>query len=108
MTEHIASPAQRGLPDRFERTSPITFMFWLVVIGFFAWSVNITGVSLTDLWGGIPQMTRLVGEMLPPSTVRLEAVGWSLLETFQMAFVGTVVGVLLSVPILISIWPYML
>jgi hypothetical protein len=48
---------------------------------------------------GFGRVGRLVGEMLPPSTARLEAVGWALLETFQMAFVGTVVGVLLSVPI---------
>ena len=92
MPEHTATPALRALPDRFERTSPTSFMLWLIVLGFFAWSVNKTGVSFSDLWGGIPQMTRLVGEMLPPSTARLEAVGWALLETFQMAFVGTVVG----------------
>lgn len=95
------------LPDRIEHVSASTFMVWFLVLGFFAWSVNKTGVSLADLWGGIPQMTRLVGEMLPPSTARLEAVGWALLETFQMAFVGTVVGVLLSVPIAILATPHL-
>ena len=107
MPEHTATPALRVLPDRFERTSPTSFMLWLIVLGFFAWSVNKTGVSFSDLWGGIPQMTRLVGEMLPPSTARLEAVGWALLETFQMAFVGTVVGVLLSVPIAVLATPHL-
>lgn len=95
------------LSDRIEPVSASTFMVWFLVLGFFAWSVNKTGVSLADLWGGIPQMTRLVGEMLPPSTARLEAVGWALLETFQMAFVGTVVGVLLSVPIAILATPHL-
>ena len=100
-------PATRAMPERFERTSATSFMLWLIVLGFFAWSVNKTGVSLGDLWGGIPQMARLVGEMLPPSTARLEAVGWALLETFQMAFVGTVVGVLLSVPIAVLATPHL-
>lgn len=107
MPEHVTPSVQRALPARFEPTSPVTFMLWLVVLGFFAWSVSNTGVSFSDLWGGIPQMTRLVGEMLPPSTARLEAVGWSLLETFQMAFVGTVIGVLLSVPIAIMATPHL-
>jgi phosphonate transport system permease protein len=107
MNSHPPVPVARALPDRFERTSPTSFMLWLVVIGFFAWSVNKTGVSFGDLWGGIPQMTRLVGEMLPPSTARIEAVGWALLETFQMAFVGTVVGVLLSVPIAVLATPHL-
>ncbi|UJW83230.1 phosphonate ABC transporter, permease protein PhnE [Hydrogenophaga sp. SL48] len=100
-------PASRTMPERFERTSATSFMLWLIVLGFFAWSVNKTGVSLGDLWGGIPQMARLAGEMLPPSTARLEAVGWALLETFQMAFVGTVVGVLLSVPIAVLATPHL-
>jgi phosphonate transport system permease protein len=89
----------RGLPPRFERPSLGAFAAYIVVALFFAWSLHGTGVSLGDFFGGFPQMGRLIGEMMPPSTARLDAVGRALLETFQMAFVGTVVGVLISVPI---------
>jgi phosphonate transport system permease protein len=95
------------LPYRFERIGVGAFIAYVVVLTFFIWSVNKTGVSLKDLIGGFPQMGRLIGEMLPPSTARLEPVGWALLETFQMALVGTVVGVLLSVPIAVLATPHL-
>ena len=88
-----------GLPRRFERPSLGAFACYITFALFLAWSIQGTGVSIGDLIGGIPQMIRLVGEMLPPSTARLGAVGRALLETFQMALVGTVVAVLLSLPI---------
>lgn len=100
-------PGRISMPDRFDRMGAGAFMAYVVVLAFFIWSLNKTGVSLTDLVGGFPQMGRLIGEMLPPSTARLEAVGWALLETFQMAFVGTVVGVLLSVPIAVLATPHL-
>jgi phosphonate transport system permease protein len=86
-------------PPRFEQPGLLSFAVYLAVIAFFVVSLSGTRVSIGDLVGGVPQIVRLVGEMLPPSTARLGAVGWALLETFQMAFVGTVVGVLLSVPL---------
>lgn len=87
------------LPRRFEQPGIVAFAAYLAVVAFFVMSLSGTRVSVGDLVGGVPQMVRLVGEMLPPSTARLGPVARALLETFQMAFVGTVVGVLLSVPL---------
>lgn len=99
MTDPSQSSVLRGPPPRFERPSLAAFAVYLAIVGFFVWSVQRTGVSVGGFLEGLPQIARLVGEMLPPSTARLEAVGMALLETFQMAFVGTVVGVIVSVPI---------
>jgi phosphonate transport system permease protein len=99
MTDHSVTRAVSALPSRFERPGLASFAVTLGILLFFMWSVQRTGVSLGEFIQGFPQMGRLVGEMLPPSTARLGAVGTALLETFQMAFVGTVVGVLISVPI---------
>ncbi|OGB50138.1 MAG: phosphonate ABC transporter, permease protein PhnE [Burkholderiales bacterium RIFOXYD2_FULL_59_8] len=99
MTDHTLARAVPALPSRFERPGLTGFAMTLGILLFFMWSVQRTGVSLSEFIQGFPQMGRLVGEMLPPSTARLGAVGKALLETFQMAFVGTVVGVLISVPI---------
>ena len=107
MSNALDGPVRSTLPDRFDRISAGAFIAYVVFLAFFIWSVNKTGVSLKDLVGGFPQMGRLIGEMLPPSTARLEAVGWALLETFQMALVGTVVGVLLSVPIAVLATPHL-
>ncbi len=91
--------AKHGLPPRFERPNLATFGLYIAFVLFLVWSIRGTGVSIGDLVGGVPQMVRLVGEMLPPSAARLEAVGRALLETFQMALVGTVVGVIISLPV---------
>ena len=99
MTDHTLTRAMPALPSRFERPGLASFAMTLGILLFFMWSVQRTGVSLSEFIQGFPQMGRLVGEMLPPSAARLDAVGKALLETFQMAFVGTVVGVLISVPI---------
>jgi phosphonate transport system permease protein len=57
------------------------------------------GFSVSDLVGGLPQMMRILGEMVPPSHDRWDRVFYSLLETFHMALAGTVLGVVLSVPL---------
>ena len=98
MTENIR-PRRHPVPPRFERPSPIAFMLWLSAALLFIWSFQSTGFSLSRFIDGLPSMGRLVSEMLPPSTERLAAISYSLLETFQMALVGTVIGVLISVPL---------
>ena len=55
--------------------------------------------SASGLANGLPAMGRILAEMVPPSTARLPQVGAALLETFQMAFLGTLVGAALSVPL---------
>ena len=99
MTTAPPTTEARALPQRFEQMSAASFVACVAALAFFIWSLKGTQVSIGDLLEGFPQMGRLVGEMLPPSGARLEAVGRALLETFQMALVGTVVGVLLSVPL---------
>lgn len=107
MTTDLRTTDPRALPQRFARMSATSFVGCLALLVFFLWSLKGTQVSLGDLFDGLPQMGRLVGEMLPPSGARLESVGRALLETFQMALVGTVVGVLLSVPIAVLATPHL-
>jgi phosphonate transport system permease protein len=107
MTSTTPRLDRHALPARFERLSAAAFTAWALALAFFVWSLQGTGASITDFVEGFPQMGRLVGEMLPPSTARLAAVGRALLETFQMALVGTVVGVLLSVPIAVLATPHL-
>lgn len=87
------------LPPRFERPSLAAFAVWLLVVSLIVSSFRGTGVSLGELVSGLPQMGRIIGEMFPPSLDRLRAVGGSLVETFQMALAGCVLGVLASVPL---------
>jgi phosphonate transport system permease protein len=89
---------ERALPSRFERPSRAAFLLYVVAVALFVLSVEGARIDLWELVSGAPNMARVLGEMFPPSPQRLWPVLRSLAETFQMAFAGTVIGVLLSVP----------
>lgn len=88
-----------ALPPRFERPSLVGYGVWLVVLSLIVSSFHGTGVSLTDLVSGLPHMGRIFGEMFPPALDRLPKVGAALLETFQMALAGCVLGIIVSLPL---------
>jgi phosphonate transport system permease protein len=92
LTEHPA-------PPRLERPSALSFALLVAAAALVVSSFQGVGFSVTELWAGLPQMARIVGEMLPPAHDRWDRVLASLIETFHMALSGTVLGVLLSVPL---------
>lgn len=93
------STSTQTLPDRLETPSWINTSLFALFLGFFLWSLQGAGLSLSELISGLPNMAQVAGEMIPPATDRLLPVAEAILVTFQMALVGTVIGVLLSLPI---------
>ena len=86
-------------PRRFERVSPLAFALWVLAAAAVIASLQGIGFSASGFVSGLPNMGRILGEMFPPSLERAGPVGKALLETFQMALVGTVAGVALSLPL---------
>jgi phosphonate transport system permease protein len=86
-------------PPRFERPGALAFALWVLAAATVIASLQGIGFSLPALFGGVPSMGRILGEMFPPSLERAGPVAKALLETFQMALVGTVAGVALSLPL---------
>lgn len=103
----ISDRSQAGTPSahpmmaRFMRPGAFAFVIYLVFFAFFIVSLEGTNFSLVALFTGIPDLARILGEMFPPSFDRIGPISLALLETFQMALVGTVFGVLLSLPLAI-------
>ena len=87
------------IPPRFERPGPLAFALWVVAAALFIASLKGIGFSVSGFFDGLPNMGRILGEMFPPSVERIGPVGKALAETFQMALVGTVAGVGLSLPL---------
>lgn len=87
------------LPPRFR---PPSALAWVVAVAFAAalihglWSSGLTPMVL---WEGLPAAAQFAQRAFPPSVERLDAIGWATLETFEMAVVGTVLGVLFSLPL---------
>jgi len=91
--------AGAGLPARFARPSLPAFLAYVALGAFVIVSFDGVDASVTKAWDGLPNLWRLVSRMMPPDLVRIEAVSLALLETFQMAVVGTALGIAASLPL---------
>jgi phosphonate transport system permease protein len=98
----LSAPAGTPAPPaRFERPSPLAFLVGLVALAFLAIAVDGVGVSPGEFVRGFPGIGRMLAQMVPPDLSRLAFVGRALLETFQMAVVGTVFGIAWALPLAI-------
>jgi phosphonate transport system permease protein len=86
-------------PRRFERPSALTLALLVGTAAFLIASLQGIGFTASGFFAGLPNMGRILAEMFPPSGERLVPVAKALLETFQMALVGTVAGVFVSLPL---------
>ena len=73
----------------------------LVILGLTGWSVAGTGFDLLELATSAGPIERFVSEMFPPdlSTRTLQTTGKGILETFQMSFLGALIGAVLAFPL---------
>lgn len=95
----MAERANAPRPRRVERPSVGALALSAVVLAVIFWSFQGTELSLMALSEGMPQMWRVLGEMVPPDFSRAGSIAGKLLETFQMAVAGTVLGVAVSLPL---------
>jgi phosphonate transport system permease protein len=92
---------ESNLPKRWEHPSAFSYGLYILGIVFVVWSMNNVGLSIHDFIEGLPQMSRLLSEMLPPDLHRWKSLLWSMLETLQIAVSGTVIGILIGLPLAI-------
>lgn len=89
-------------PPRFQRPGVLSFLAYLVALAFLVLALEGSEISVVGFFEGLPHMADLLARMVPPDVSRLAPIGRALLETFQMALVGTVLGVLFSLPL--AVW----
>jgi phosphonate transport system permease protein len=88
-------------PSRWPRTSAPAFLMWVILVAVIVVSIDDVAPSPQQLVQGVPSMLSLLDRMTPPNTESafLTRVFFQIVETFQIALVGTAVGILLSLPI---------
>lgn len=91
----------RDLPKRFECPGTLQFTVYVLIAAFVVWSFQGAGWSLSALLSGGPAMADFLSRAWPPSMERLPQLSEALLETFQMALAGTVIGIVVSLPLAI-------
>ncbi len=89
------------MPNRYKKPSLLGATGWLILIFLFAQGIQSADITLQRLFSGVLNMGTFMTRAFPPDFSRLQFVMASMYETFQIALVGTVVGVALSLPIAI-------
>jgi len=97
MPSSVAKPL--GMPPRYERPGILAFLAYVVALALIVLSLEGAEVSLLGFLQGLPDMGNLLSRMMPPDISRIGPISRSLLETFQMALAGTVLGVIFSLPL---------
>ena len=97
----MASQRTEGIGGTFPRISWRTSLAVLVVLGLTGYSAYGVGFDLVDLLTSTGPVEKFVSEMFPPdlsaATLGQTAVG--ILETFQMSFLGALIGALVAFPL---------
>lgn len=76
-----------------------TYMSMLLIVVLLWWSADATDATIEQLIVGLPQMRNLLVEMVPPDWSYIDVVWKPMMETVQMAVIGTTVGGLLAIPV---------
>jgi phosphonate transport system permease protein len=101
-------PSARQIPDQV-RANPLaeplprpswrTIAKTVVLIAVLVWAWQGTGITPGALLSGLPDMANFVSRLFPPNpAVVPEAIG-PILETVQMAIVGTLLAVIIAMPL---------
>lgn len=94
-------PSGPRLPGRFRAPSIISSVAFTAFVGLLVWSLQAADISLTKLWDSLPNIGILASEMWPPvdDAETLSRMAGAMFATISMAVVGTVAGVLISLPL---------
>lgn len=86
----------RGLASPLRRPSPGTFAALVVVSAAVVWSARGAEFSFGDLVTGLPEIGRFLARLWPPDFAELGKIVSLLIETLQMAIIGTLLGAVAS------------
>jgi phosphonate transport system permease protein len=90
-------------PNRWRAPGPATVVLVVVVLGLVGHGVaGGAVVDPSDIPSAAERLQRFLAAAFPPSLDRIDPVLRSLLVTFEMALIGTIGGVLLSVPLALA------
>ncbi|ADI15028.1 phosphonate ABC transporter, permease protein PhnE [Truepera radiovictrix] len=93
-----AKPPPPALPQRPLAPRLLSWGVWLAFALLLYVSAVQTGFRLDDLWGSTVDFVLFFRNFWPPDWRALSDIGRPLVQTLQMAWLGTVFGVLLGLP----------
>lgn len=70
-----------------------------LIVAIFYWSAKGVGLNFSYIIEGLPSFFGLLGEMFPPNWDYMPRLRDPLIETIQIAIIGTFLGALISIPL---------
>lgn len=95
------SSNQSMMPPRWIKPSVGAWLLMLIVIGFVVSGIINAEITLDRVTNGVKNIGSFVLNAFPPDTTRTVHILKAIIETFEIALVGTLVGVIFSVPVAI-------
>ena len=94
----VKQPRVGGAVPRFSWKTSLAV---LILLGLTGYSVAGTGFNIVELVTNTGPIEKFVSEMFPPdlSVATLGATGAGILETFQMSFLGALIGAIVALPL---------
>ena len=94
-------PTEQRIGGAVPRFSWKTSLVVLVILGLTGWSVSGTGFNVVEIVSNTGAIERFISEMFPPdlSSATLRATMEGVLETFQMSFLGALLGAATALPL---------
>lgn len=100
-TQSKLSVVPRTWRKRTPLQSALVFMAWLLSLAFVVWCFQV--MTQDTIWAFVwdaPSQARDIGtRMLPPAWSSMNELWWPLWETLNIATLGTLLGVMLAVPV---------
>lgn len=94
-----ASPGTPAPPPRLVRLPVLSWLAWVVFVAVLIHGLMQARVTPGRLIDGSQNLGSFLTQAFPPDLSRLGTASWSMLETLQMALVGVIAGVVLSLPL---------
>ena len=84
---------------QYEKKSIIWYIGYLITLALFVWAIIGMNINIDRIRQGVPAMGRIISLMFPPDTARLESTVFGMIETIQIAVIGTTMAAIFSIPI---------
>ena len=81
------------------QSSPMARAGWVLLIVYLAWAMSSLDFNYARFITGLDNGAKFIGRMFPPDFARWELLVKGLVESLQMAFIASFLGVLISLPL---------
>ena len=97
----MSTAASSPLPSNIKpfQASPLARAGWIVLIVYFAWAMSSLDFNWARFITGLDNGAKFIGRMFPPNFERWDLLVKGLVESLQMAFLASFLGVIISLPL---------